>query len=97
MDPDVVAPDINAIEATFVATTNGHIVDFTIGASVNGEVERRRINQGNVVNRPIGDIPYSQESRTRDTTLLVEYIAVALNGTLTSRREHLEARGRVLA
>lgn len=92
VDPDVVTPDINAIKSTFVTTTDSHIVDFTICASVDGEVERRRVNQGNIVNRPIGDIPDSQESGTRDAALFMELVAISLNGSLASRREHLEAK-----
>ena len=53
VNPDVVAPDVNAIETAFVTTTNSHVIDFTICASVDGEVERRRVNQGDIVNRPV--------------------------------------------
>lgn len=96
MNPDVVAPNVNAIETTFIATTDSHVVNFTIRASVNGKVERRRVDQSNIMNRKIGDVPQSQDSRTRDAALLVKFIAVSLNGSLASRREHLEASVSVL-
>lgn len=53
VDPDIVAPDIDTIETTFITTTNSHVVDFTICASVDGEVERGRVNQGDIMNRPV--------------------------------------------
>lgn len=91
VNPDVVAPDVDAVETALITTTNSHVVNFTVRAGVDGEVEGRRVDQGNVVNRPVGDVPNTQQAGTRCTAGLVDLVAITLNGTLSSRREHLEA------
>lgn len=44
VDPDVGAPDIDAVETAFVAAADGHVVDFAVCAGVDGEVEGGRVD-----------------------------------------------------
>jgi hypothetical protein len=44
VDPDVGAPDVYAVETSFVAAANSHIVDFAVCAGVDGEVEGGRVD-----------------------------------------------------
>lgn len=39
---DVGSPDVDTIETTAIASVNGHVVHFAIGAGIDGEVERGR-------------------------------------------------------
>ena len=39
---NVGSPDVDTVETTAIASVNGHVVHFAIGASVNGEMERGR-------------------------------------------------------
>ena len=56
MNPDVGTPDIHTIQATPVAAPNDEIVDLAIRARVHGEMERRGIDEGYIVNAEIGDL-----------------------------------------
>jgi hypothetical protein len=56
MNPNVCAPDVDAVQATLVATADDHVVYFAIGGCVQSEVKRRCINQSNVVNAEIDDL-----------------------------------------
>jgi hypothetical protein len=39
VDPNVGAPDVYAVETSFVAAADGHVVDLAVCAGVDGEVE----------------------------------------------------------
>jgi hypothetical protein len=41
VNPDVCAPYVNAIKTTFVGTTNNHVVNLAVAASIQAEMERR--------------------------------------------------------
>ena len=83
MDPDVGAPDVDAVETSFVAAADGHVVDFAVCAGVDGEVEGGGVDEGDVVDGPVGDVPESEKSRAGDAALFVEFVAVALDGSFT--------------
>jgi hypothetical protein len=55
MNPHVLRPQRNTIQTTVSATTNGHIVDLAILASIDGKVEGRRVDQGNIMDGKITD------------------------------------------
>lgn len=63
MDPDVVRPDIDAIEAAPFATANGHVVDFAVGAGIQRVMVHGRVNKGDVVDREVGDLVSAEETR----------------------------------
>ena len=44
MDPNVLAPDIDAVEATLTAAPDDAVVDFTIRARVHHNVEFGRVD-----------------------------------------------------
>ena len=56
MDPNVLAPDIDAVEATLAAAPDDAVVDFTIRASIHHNVEFGRVDQGNIVETEVGDL-----------------------------------------
>lgn len=80
VDPDVVAPDVDAVQTALVAAADGHVVDLAVRARVDGEVEGGRVDQGDVVDGPVGHVPDAQKPGTRNAALLVEFVAQALDG-----------------
>jgi len=57
VDPNIVTPDIDAVETALVAAADGHVVDFAICAGVDGEVEGGGVDEGDVVDGEVGYIP----------------------------------------
>ena len=93
MDPDVVTPDIQTIQTTMITTTDGHVINLTVGAGVDGKVEGRRINKDNIMGREVGDVPDSQQTRTAPLIVLVELISRALHGAGGGATEELKVVG----
>ena len=62
MNPNVCADDINAIETTPIATTDGHIVGFTIRNSVQDEVKHGCVDEDDVMYREVVGLLYTQET-----------------------------------
>jgi hypothetical protein len=77
MHPDVVAPDIDAIQAAPVCTPNGHVVNFTIRACVHREVKSGCIHKHNVMNGEICDLVQSQYARTCPAALCMDLVPIA--------------------
>lgn len=93
VDPDVVTPDVNAVETTVVTAADGQVVELAVLAGVKGEVEGGRVSQSQVVDGEVGDIVETQDTGARDGAVLVELVAVALEGTGTSAGEDLNIAG----
>ena len=53
MDPDVGSPNIDSVEATFVAATYDHIVDLAACAGIKSQVKSRRINKRDIMDREV--------------------------------------------
>ena len=75
VDPNVVAPDVNAVETALVAAADGHVVDFAVCARVDGEVEGWGVDEGDVVDGEVGYVPNAQETRAGDAALDVKLVA----------------------
>ena len=56
VDPDVLAPDIDAVKPTLATAPDDRIVDFAIRARVHYDKEFWGIHQGNVVETEVGDL-----------------------------------------
>jgi hypothetical protein len=53
VNPDVKSPHIYTIKTSLVSTANDHVVHLTLVAGVEGQMELRRINKGNVMDGEI--------------------------------------------
>jgi hypothetical protein len=56
MDPDVLAPDIDAVKPTLATGPYDRVVDFAIRARVHYQRELGSVYQGNVVEAEVGDL-----------------------------------------
>lgn len=79
VNPDIRAPYINTVQASFVATADNHIVDFAIRARVQRQVERRRVHQRNVVHTEIRHIIQPQDPGAV-LVIFMELVPVPLDG-----------------
>lgn len=93
VDPDVLRPNINTIQTTMGSAPDSHVVDLTIRAGVDREMEGRRVYQRYIMNGKVANIVQSEQAGTTDRTSLVELVAMALNRTLGRGREELKVGG----
>lgn len=93
MDPDVVGPDVDAVETARVPTAHYHVVEFAVLAGIEDQVEERRVDQEEVVRGEVLHVPEAQEAGTGEVVFLVVLVAIALHCALASTGEHLEVRG----
>lgn len=94
MDPHVEAPDVDAVQTTHVGTTDDDIVDFSVGACVEDEVERRRIDETDVMDAELVHADEANQPRAI-LAILEELVAIALNGAASIAAIQLKV-GRVL-
>ena len=78
VNPHVLRPKGDTVQTAVGATTDSHVVDFAVLASIDGKVEGRGVDQGNIMNSKITDIVQPEKTRTADRAGLVEFEAVAL-------------------
>ena len=81
VNPHIVTIHIDTVQTTVVGTADSHIVHLSIVAAVNDEVEHRRVNQHQVMNRPVRHIGNVQHPGTRVSTITVIKITATLNST----------------
>jgi hypothetical protein len=90
VDPDVLRPNVDSIQTTVGTASDSHVVDLTIRAGVDGEMEGRRVHQRNVVNGKVAHVVQPEQSGATERTSLVEFEAMALNRALGRSGEELE-------
>jgi hypothetical protein len=87
MNPNILRPDIDAIETTHISATDNKVVNLSIPARVHGEVERWSINHLDIMNRKVGDLDKSQNSGALNTAFCVILVPVALKCSSASGAE----------
>lgn len=63
MDPDILTPEPDTVEATTVTTMNDEIVHLSVGGRVDGQVKGGRVNQSYVMNAKVIDLCEAQNPR----------------------------------
>jgi hypothetical protein len=64
MNPYIVRPNVNSVQASVVSSTDGHIIDFAVGARVHGKVEGGRVDKNEIVNGEMCDLVQAQQARS---------------------------------
>lgn len=64
MYPDIGREDVDAIETPAIGSPDDHVVDLSVRAGVQSKVERRRVDQGNVMEREVRALVAAQQTRT---------------------------------
>jgi hypothetical protein len=77
MDPNVVAPNIDSIQASPITAADSHIVDLTIHTSIHGKMEGGGIHKNNVVDREVIDLVETKDTSTRSAALGMDLITIA--------------------
>lgn len=77
MNPNVGTPNIHAIKASPVSTTNGHVVCFAICRSGDNEMEHWSINEDDIVYRKVCRLLNAKETSTISLPVFVVLIAIA--------------------
>lgn len=77
VNPDIVTPNINAVQASPVTTSDGHVIYFTIGAGVHRKMKSRCVNKNDVMNGEVGDLLQTENPRTRSATLRMDFVSIA--------------------
>lgn len=92
MDPHVEPPNIDAVEATHVRTSDDDIIDLSVRARIYDQVESRRVHKADIMDAELVDIDQPQQTRTVHT-VLKELVAVALDSTSTVAAVEFKVRG----
>ena len=73
----VVSPrDINAVQSALVSSADGDAVDFSVGHFANYEMERRRVDELDIVNGDIGRRKNAHEAGPGGASVLAGTVAV---------------------
>lgn len=87
MDPNVVRPNIETIESAEIPSPDSQIVELSVSAGVEREVERWRIHQRQVVN---GEIVRLNDTQNARAPIPADFVAVSLESAFAGRAEDLD-------
>lgn len=76
MYPHVCAPYVDAVEATPVPAPDRHVVHLAVGAGIHREMERRGIDEGEIMDGEISDFVQAQVACAGAASLSVDLVAV---------------------